>query len=610
MSKTNLDIIERICYGEASVAGDFGMVSRQAIDAARQEKDVLLIAQDVELLDKDLELMQLVLDRSDRHAVVSPRMPNGEFLVLAGLKEQDAACRYLLQASRIPFASPVCALVKGAVIRSLGFLNSEFETLAGSFVDFCLRINGFGFDSFAANHAFANYRGTGCGQSEHDKRALLEHYPYFMELVAQYYETRIDACDHFLQVLREEKREKPRILFELSNLLPFHCGTSEYQMALLTQFSKLYDDVYDIHVYTNHEGARYHQLEDISCHIHYIGESLGVYHLGICASQPFELEQQCFLNRHCLRIVYTMLDVILLRCNYLDSEDWLRSEVTRLGLEMCDGIIAISDFSRDDYSDFFVDDEIIQAKPVRRIYIATSFGDTVSSCESDTLPFEHYNLIVGNAFKHKALNEAIDACANTGENYIVIGCESEGQLCDNIYGYPTSRLKESFLNSLYKRCSVVVFPSLYEGFGLPIVIAIKNGKHVIAHGNDLNRELRGYLVEAGAALHFFNMFSEIPALVSSISTLPSLPAGLYDHTWEEVAVATESYIKELLLREIDRSELNRRWRIYNLLDSKIELAKDSVGFKSLISKRYLENYPIRARVAKGIGRMLSREHKS
>ena len=52
--------------------------------------------------------------------------------------------------------------------------------------------------------------------------------------------------------------------------------------------------------------------------------------------------------------------------------------------------------------------------------------------------------------------------------------------------------------SLYRLADVFVFPSMYEGFGLPIVEAMQSGTPVVARQMPLNEEIAGdgaYLVE-------------------------------------------------------------------------------------------------------------------
>ncbi len=55
----------------------------------------------------------------------------------------------------------------------------------------------------------------------------------------------------------------------------------------------------------------------------------------------------------------------------------------------------------------------------------------------------------------------------------------------------TDRLADKALRVLYQRCAAFVFPSLYEGFGLPIVEAMQCGAPVVAGNNSSQTEIVG-----------------------------------------------------------------------------------------------------------------------
>jgi len=62
----------------------------------------------------------------------------------------------------------------------------------------------------------------------------------------------------------------------------------------------------------------------------------------------------------------------------------------------------------------------------------------------------------------------------------------------------TGRISDEELTGLYRRSSVFVFPSLYEGFGLPVLEAMSCGARVIAHDASAMAEVvgdAGYLVD-------------------------------------------------------------------------------------------------------------------
>ena len=68
-----------------------------------------------------------------------------------------------------------------------------------------------------------------------------------------------------------------------------------------------------------------------------------------------------------------------------------------------------------------------------------------------------------------------------------LGIENE----EGITGYPSGSLDDSFVESLYRNANVVVFPSHYEGFGLPVMHALGYKKPVVARAIPAFSGIRG-----------------------------------------------------------------------------------------------------------------------
>jgi glycosyltransferase involved in cell wall biosynthesis len=70
-------------------------------------------------------------------------------------------------------------------------------------------------------------------------------------------------------------------------------------------------------------------------------------------------------------------------------------------------------------------------------------------------------------------------------------------MCDGIHIRHLGYVSRPVLHSLYAHCRFVVFPSQYEGFGIPILEAMTFGKRVLASDIPILKEI------AGDSIHYF-----------------------------------------------------------------------------------------------------------
>ena len=106
-------------------------------------------------------------------------------------------------------------------------------------------------------------------------------------------------------------------------------------------------------------------------------------------------------------------------------------------------------------------------------------------------------------------------------------------------------LSDSELAFLYDRALINIFPSLYEGFGLSILEAMKRGKSSLCHNETSTKEILG---GAGMALDMSNVQEIVTSInfvldnrntVNSWNAIASVRAGLF--SWEIAADQLEEY---------------------------------------------------------------------
>ena len=539
----------------------------------KTEGDVLLMdesaLQSVNINKSFIKELYDVLYYTEKHGFVSPRI---------GYSDDPG---YLLtQLKKIPRYSLLfhpdirCILIKKRVIDLLVNFSANYTSLAYSFLDFIQRANYFGFNIVQSNRIFlscSENHFNNTANHENDRKLFLKRHPYYTRIQKGFhlaYERH--AIDNFFSLF-SKKNNKKKILLNYFIMPCMYCGTSEYQLNFLEAFFRLFNNKYDIYIYINRPADKFHHLSDRYPNVLFPDTVSGVFDLGFCAHQPFDIDDHFFMNKYCLKSVYSMLDIIMLRCDYIIQEykNLIIDDVVRFGFRACDGIISISDFSAEDYKAYFYNEALIQNKPFKRVYIASNF--TSSPQNKYNTPFKEYYLIAGNHYRHKGVIETVRYAENSNNNFIAImGMSGDGYISRNIYAYKSGNISEEFIGYLYINCKAVIFPSIYEGFGLPVAIALKNKKRVILYNNSINNELVGHFHEFREYFLFFDKFSQINGIINAIDFSKELPPVEYNDKWDQTAVEIEAFFGEILNTETDFNKLNERWHLLNFLEAKLK----------------------------------------
>lgn len=166
--------------------------------------------------------------------------------------------------------------------------------------------------------------------------------------------------------------------------------------------------------------------------------------------------------------------------------------VIKNAVNTSDHIITVSEFSKRDIVKHFNLDK----KKVTVTYEAADFSiDAAASFEAisknHNIQKKSYILYVGNAYPHKNIEKLIEAFELISRKHpstklVLVGkmdyfykrvkdFAKEKNISNIIFpGYVT----DEELAALYRNCAVYTFPSLYEGFGLPPLEAMKHGAPV------------------------------------------------------------------------------------------------------------------------------------
>jgi glycosyltransferase involved in cell wall biosynthesis len=160
---------------------------------------------------------------------------------------------------------------------------------------------------------------------------------------------------------------------------------------------------------------------------------------------------------------------------------------------------------------------------------------------------DSYLLYVGAIEPRKQPLLAADAADAVGRPLVVVGPTKDGALADelrrrgaDLRGY----VEKDELVRLYQRASCLLFPSRYEGFGLPILEAMACGTPVAAFDDPAMREV------AGNAAIFGRDFTESvrTALAQSDRLVAAGLRRAREFSWEETARRTAQVYREVVGR--------------------------------------------------------------
>jgi glycosyltransferase involved in cell wall biosynthesis len=142
-------------------------------------------------------------------------------------------------------------------------------------------------------------------------------------------------------------------------------------------------------------------------------------------------------------------------------------------IKNADKIISVSETTKKDTSRFFKKDSVFIPEGINLT--------TTEEKEVKCLKNKKYFLYVGNARRHKNLDFLYNAFKKLNEDkYLVIVGNDKKWKDQNERVISLGKINDAELKWVYKNALAFIFPSQYEGFGLPILEALHNGCLVIS----------------------------------------------------------------------------------------------------------------------------------
>lgn len=381
---------------------------------------------------------------------------------------------------------------------------------------------------------------------------------YIAHVENQWKQFNIDPLIHFSEVL--ETTIRPSVLIDASSLPPTMNGTARNVTSFLAALEiqiATHELDWDISVIV--PPASQTALGLNSPGIKWISPEAEIavsFHLGISMTPVSSIEQCIKMNSLCARWLVLHLDIIALRALQFLSQNTQASSAVRLYLEQADAVVFISEFSERDAVNYFGE---IQGLDQRATVIHQGTHFESQGAQADE-PLQPYVLVLGNSFPHKQVDATFQALL---ESEIPVRRVPQG-------------ISDNELLKLMSQATVLVFPSMYEGFGLPVAEAAALGKPLVVWDTDISREVSGVLGTEKENT-FCTSIENVVETVRSALRNTQYPSeqrrirSLAEFNEELIAAANS-----LLITPVNSERLTTRWKLMNLLSQVAVMTEEKV----------------------------------
>lgn len=216
-----------------------------------------------------------------------------------------------------------------------------------------------------------------------------------------------------------------------------------------------------------------------------------------------------------------------------------------------DKIISVSETTKNDVFNIFGYNSYIIPEGIN---LLEGYDDSI--LKKHNITPNNYFFYVGNSRPHKNLDFLCETfiSSNTNSSLVLCGNSKGLKKINNSKIIYLDYVSDEELSALYKNCKAFIFPSTYEGFGLPILEALNNGAKVISSSAGALKEF------SKSAIMYFDPYNkaELCNLIETIDEInidyDEIKKILDFYTW----VNAKEYTNKYLDQWISESKKNER----------------------------------------------------
>lgn len=364
-------------------------------------------------------------------------------------------------------------------------------------------------------------------------------------------------AEMLIEAAHPDANGRRRLLLDCRGMPPLHNGTAVCTLGFLDGFRAL-TDTWDIHVLAFASTAAFHNFKSRYPAYTHVSDTLaGTYAAALLLSQPWDIGRVAELHRHARAISFLMLDAIA----WDIYPNWKGPEAAwGFIAQYADALFYISRFTQDRFNKRFPVAPDVGEAVTHLSLAAEDHARSLPTLE----PIANDILIFGNDFHHKHVRPTAQLLSDAFPFHRIMVIGTANIPGSNVTATQSGNIERDTLDRLIAGASVIVFPSFYEGFGLPVVEGLARGRTVLVRRSALWSEIAALSRLPGQMCEFDNPASLVDGVGRALHGLPMtpLPSGVGLAAGEAPADwrACARRASDLLVRQLDGASM-QRWRV-------------------------------------------------
>jgi GT2 family glycosyltransferase/glycosyltransferase involved in cell wall biosynthesis len=468
--------------------------------AVESRCDLLLLNSDTIVTPGAFAEMVRVAALDPMIAFVNPRSNNATLTTLpvptdlleqapeSGRQAYAALAARLPEFSYAPTAVGFCMLIRWAILAEFGGFDEIYGHGYNEENDLVMRASRCGYRVALANRAFVWHEGetsfssAGVTKSEWEavNRAILDaRYPEYGSYTGAYFEAPESHAESLLGSLTPDRAGRLDLAFDFSTFAAIHNGTYQAGRQLLQAAMDAWGDGFTLHVLCSEEVYDFHGYAAIGVprrDPHGVERFAVIFRVG----QPYDWNTLQRLVMKGAVIGIYMLDTISIDCTQLTSPTLFN--LWQFALGHIDLMVALSRQTGEQLNRRFrIPDSVVQVRSLLSLNVADyALGEVAAGSAGRPTTL----LVLGNHFPHKYTAPTANALAAAFPDRRVVALgqtKPEKRVAtdplaphglspaQNLTGLAVGKLSDADLAQFYADADAVIFPSHYEGFGIPVL---------------------------------------------------------------------------------------------------------------------------------------------